>query len=98
MPPKMDMPKPKTPPQAGAKAEAPEKKKAGRPRKEAGEGTEKQQKQRQYMRKYVASINEGIKDLAKEEEECLEHLDRVIKEKKKLFKSLKYPFMTWHAL
>ena len=84
MPPKMDMPKPKTPPQAGA----PEKKKAGRPRKEAGEGTEKQQKQREYMRKYVASINDGIKGLAKEEEECLEHLDRVIKEKKKLFDDL----------
>jgi hypothetical protein len=84
MPPKMDMPKPKTPPQAGA----PEKKKAGRPRKEAGEGTETQVKKREYMRKYVASINEGIKDLAKEEEECLEHLDRVIKEKKRLFDDL----------
>lgn len=65
MPPKIDMPK--SPPEAGA----PEKKKAGRPRKEAGEGTEKQQKQRNYMRKYVASINEGIKELAKDEDECL---------------------------
>ena len=73
MPPKMDMP---------------EKKKAGRPRKEAGEGTEKQQKQREYMRKYVASINDGIKELAKDENECLEHLDRILKEKKKLFDDL----------
>ena len=73
MPPKMDMP---------------EKKKAGRPRKEAGEGTEKQQKQREYMRKYVASINDGIKELAKDEDECLEHLDRILKEKKKLFDDL----------
>jgi len=85
MPPKIDMPpKPKTPPEAGA----PEKKRAGRPRKEAGEGTEKQQKQRNYMRKYVASINDGIKELAKDEEECLEHLDRILKEKKKLFDDL----------
>jgi len=82
MPPKIDMPK--SPPEAGA----PEKKKAGRPRKEAGEGTEKQQKQRNYMRKYVASINEGIKELAKDEEECLQHLDRILKEKKKLFDDL----------
>jgi len=74
MPPKVDM--------------TPEKKKAGRPRKEAGEGTEKQQKQREYMRKYVASINEGIKELAKDEDECLEHLDRILKEKKKLFDDL----------
>jgi len=73
MPPKMDMP---------------EKKKAGRPRKEAGEGTEKQQKQREYMRKYVASINDGIKELAKDENECLEHLDSILKEKKKLFDDL----------
>jgi len=85
MPPKVDMtPKPKTPPEAGA----PEKKRAGRPRKEAGEGTEKQQKQRNYMRKYVASINEGIKELAKDEDECLQHLDRILKEKKKLFDDL----------
>ena len=77
-------PKPKTPPEAGA----PEKKRAGRPRKEAGEGTEKQQKQRNYMRKYVESINDGIKELAKDEEECLEHLDRILKEKKKLFDDL----------
>ncbi len=82
MPPKIDMPK--SPPEAGA----PEKKKAGRPRKDASEGTEKQQKQRNYMRKYVASINEGIKELAKDEEECLQHLDRIIKEKKKLFDDL----------
>jgi len=74
MPPKVDM--------------TPEKKKAGRPRKEAGEGTEKQQKQREYMRKYVASINDGIKELAKDEDECLEHLDRILKEKKKLFDDL----------
>lgn len=73
MPPKMDMP---------------EKRKVGRPRKEAGEGTEKQQKQREYMRKYVASINEGIKELAKDEDECLQHLDRILKEKKKLFDDL----------
>jgi len=73
MPPKMDMP---------------EKRKVGRPRKEAGEGTEKQQKQRNYMRKYVASINEGIKELAKDEDECLQHLDRILKEKKKLFDDL----------
>ena len=73
MPPKMDMP---------------EKRKIGRPRKEAGEGTEKQQKQREYMRKYVASINDGIKELAKDEDECLEHLDRILKEKKKLFDDL----------
>ena len=85
MPPKIDMPpKPKTPPEAGA----PEKKRAGRPRKEAGEGTEKQQKQRNYMRKYVESINDGIKELAKDEEECLEHLDRILKDKKKLFDDL----------
>ena len=85
MPPKIDMPpKPKTPPEAGA----PEKKRAGRPLKEAGEGTEKQQKQRNYMRKYVESINDGIKELAKDEEECLEHLDRILKEKKKLFDDL----------
>jgi septal ring factor EnvC (AmiA/AmiB activator) len=73
MPPKMDMP---------------EKRKVGRPRKEAGEGTEKQQKQREYMRKYMASINEGIKELAKDEDECLQHLDRILKEKKKLFDDL----------
>ena len=53
MPPKMDMPA----------------KKAGRPRKADDEGTAKQQKQREYMRRYVASINEGIKGLAKDEEE-----------------------------
>ena len=73
MPPKMNMP---------------EKKKVGRPRKEHGEETEKQQKQREYMRKYMASINEGIKELAKDEDECLQHLDRILKEKKKLFDDL----------
>jgi hypothetical protein len=72
MPPKMDMPV----------------KKAGRPRKADDEGTAKQQKQREYMRRYVASINEGIKGLAKDEEECLDHLDRILKEKKKLFDEL----------
>ncbi len=40
------------------------------------------------MRKYVESINDGIKELAKDEEECLEHLDRILKEKKKLFDDL----------
>lgn len=72
MPPKMDMPT----------------KKAGRPRKADDEGTAKQQKQREYMRKYVASINDGIKELAKDEEECVDHLNRIIKEKKKLFDDL----------
>ena len=76
------------PPKMPPKMDMPEKRKVGRPRKEAGEGTEKQQKQREYMRKYVASINEGIKELAKDEDECLEHLDRILKEKKKLFDDL----------
>ena len=71
MPPKTNTP----PPEAGAP-----KRKAGRPRKEEGEGTEKQQKQREYMRNYVASINDGIKELAKDEDECLQHLDRILKE------------------
>jgi hypothetical protein len=76
------------PPKMPPKMDMPEKRKVGRPRKEAGEGTEKQQKQRNYMRKYVASINEGIKELAKDEDECLQHLDRILKEKKKLFDDL----------
>jgi len=81
------------PPKSNSPPKAPEagpamKKKVGRPRKAEGEGTEAQQKKREYMRKYVASINEGIKQLAVDEEDCLEHLDRIIKEKKKLFDDL----------
>ena len=62
--------------------------KVGRPRKDDTEGTPKQIKQREYMRKYVAGINAGIKDLEKEEKDCFEHLDRVIADKKKLFDEL----------
>lgn len=62
--------------------------KAGRPRKDDTEGTPQQIKKREYMRKYVAGINAGIKDLEKEERDCFEHLDRVIADKKKLFDEL----------
>jgi soluble cytochrome b562 len=62
--------------------------KRGRPRKGAGEGTEKQQKAREYMRKYQSEIKAGINQLEKDEMDCLKELDKIRKERKKLIEEL----------
>ena len=49
--------------------------KRGRPRKAPTEGTEKQKKKREYMRKYQNEIKQGINKLEKDEINCLEELD-----------------------
>lgn len=63
-------------------------KQRGRPRKDATEGTPKQQKQREYMRNYVAGINSGIKQLEKDELECLKELEKIRKERMALVEQL----------
>jgi len=62
--------------------------KRGRPRKSSVEGTEKQVKQREYMRKYVKEIKEGVVQLEKDEKNCLEELAKIRKDKKKLIDDL----------
>jgi len=62
--------------------------KRGRPRKAPTEGTEKQKKNREYMRKYQSEIKAGITQLEKDEKDCLEELDKIRKERKKLIDEL----------
>ena len=62
--------------------------KRGRPRKAPTEGTEKQKKNREYMRKYQSEIKAGINQLEKDEINCLEELDKIRKERKKLIEDL----------
>lgn len=62
--------------------------KRGRPRKAPTEGTEKQQKNREYMRKYQGEIKAGINQLEKDELDCLKELDKIRKERKKLIDEL----------
>lgn len=60
------------------------KKKVGRPKKPDSQGTESQVKKRQYMRKYVGEIKAGVAQLEQDEKDCLEHLDKIRKERSKL--------------
>jgi len=62
--------------------------KRGRPRKAPTEGTDKQKKNREYMRKYNSEIKAGIAQLEKDEMNCLEELDKIRKERKKLIDEL----------
>jgi hypothetical protein len=62
--------------------------KRGRPRKAPTEGTDKQKKNREYMRKYNNEIKAGINQLEKDELNCLEELDKIRKERKKLIDEL----------
>jgi soluble cytochrome b562 len=62
--------------------------KRGRPRKDPTEGTEKQKKNREYMRKYQSEIKAGITQLEKDEMDCLKELDKIRKERKKLIDEL----------
>jgi len=62
--------------------------KRGRPKKAPTEGTDKQKRNREYMRKYTAQINAGISQLEKDEANCLEELDKIRKERKKLIEEL----------
>jgi len=62
--------------------------KRGRPRKSSDEGTEKQIKRREYMRKYVKEIKQGVVQLEKDEEDCLKELEKIRKDKKKLIDDL----------
>ena len=62
--------------------------KRGRPKKAETEGTEKQRKGREYMRKYNSEIKAGITQLEKDEITCLEELDKIRKERKKLIEEL----------
>ena len=62
--------------------------KRGRPKKAPTEGTDKQKKNREYMRKYNAEIKAGITQLEKDEENCLEELDKIRKERAKLIDQL----------
>lgn len=60
------------------------KKKVGRPRKAPDQGTEKQVKKREYMRKYVGEIKQGITQLELDEAACLKKLEEIRKERSKL--------------
>lgn len=60
------------------------KKTRGRPRKPDSQGTESQVKKRQYMRKYVGEIKQGITQLELDEKECLKKLEEIRKERSKL--------------
>jgi len=60
------------------------KKKVGRPRKADNQGSEKQVKKRQYMRKYVGEIKQGITQLEQDEAECLKKLEEIRKERSKM--------------
>lgn len=62
--------------------------KRGRPRKAPTEGTEKQKKNREYMRKYQSEIKAGINQLEKDELDCLKELDKIRKERIKLIDDL----------
>ena len=62
--------------------------KRGRPRKAPTEGTEKQKKNREYMRKYQGEIKAGINQLEKDELDCLKELDKIRKERSKLIDDL----------
>jgi soluble cytochrome b562 len=62
--------------------------KRGRPLKAPNEGTDKQKKNRDYMRKYQSEIKAGINQLEKDEMNCLEELDKIRKERKKLIEDL----------
>lgn len=76
---------PASPAQAAAQARP---KKVGRPRKADNEGTSKERKKREYMRKYIESINQGIENLAQDERDCMKELDRITQEKKRLLDQL----------
>jgi hypothetical protein len=60
------------------------KKTRGRPRKAPDQGTEKQVKKREYMRKYVGEIKQGITQLELDEAACLKKLEEIRKERSKL--------------
>src|SRR6056300_981361 len=60
------------------------KKKVGRPRKPDSQGTESQVKKRQYMRKYVGEIKQGITQLELDEAACLKKLEEIRKERSKM--------------
>ena len=60
------------------------KKTRGRPRKPDSQGTESQVKKRQYMRKYVGEIKQGITQLELDEAACLKKLEEIRKERSKL--------------
>jgi len=56
----------------------------GRPRKEAAEGTEKQQKNREYMRKYQETRKAKIVELTADIKKCQEDLKKMKNERKQL--------------
>ena len=58
--------------------------KRGRPKKAPSEGTEKQKKGREYN----SEIKAGITQLEKDEIDCLEELDKIRKERKRLIEEL----------
>jgi len=60
------------------------KKTRGRPRKAPDQGTEKQVKKREYMRKYVGEIKQGITQLELDEAACLKKLEEIRKERSKM--------------
>lgn len=62
--------------------------KRGRPKKSSTEGTEQQVKKREYMRKYVKEIKEGVVQLEKDEKDCLKELEKIRSDKKKLLDEL----------
>ena len=67
----------------------PPKKAVGRPKKADTEGTEKQIKNREYMRDYNARIARDIQELSKMEIECNEELKEIKKQKKELEREYK---------
>ena len=67
----------------------PPKKAVGRPKKADTEGTEKQIKNRQYMRDYNAKIARDINDLSKMELQCDDELKKIKAEKKELQREYK---------
>ena len=66
------------------KKQAPKGLNKGRPRKEAAEGTEKQQKNREYMRKYQETRKTKITELTADIKKCQEDLKKMKDERKQL--------------
>jgi len=58
--------------------------KVGRPRKTDAEGTPEQIQKRLYQRKYVNEVRQGVVQLEKDEQDCINELEKIRKEKKKL--------------
>jgi len=56
----------------------------GRPKLPENVGTPEQVAKRLYQRKYVNEVRQGVVQLEKDEQDCINELEKIRKEKKKL--------------